>query len=196
RYYLGILGKTQLTKDIIAKFDTNEADPPSTAMASKPLFVDTFSQGTGPGYTAEQAPMGAAPVFRLDGQAQYSPAFRSTLGSLPAAPGEWVQASVKAFFPDKENNINQMPGLVIEWQRSGEPLKWQSVRITNKVGPPSTVYGGTAGVWDTVAFASQIPEDAQPGDQLAVYVRNDQSTKTLYIDDLSVTVLRLRQNEQ
>ncbi|HEX8506196.1 MAG TPA: hypothetical protein VF630_12575, partial [Hymenobacter sp.] len=121
RYYLGILGKTQLTKDIIAKFDTNEADPPSTAVASKPLFVDTFSQGTGPGYTAEQAPAGASPVFRLDGQAQYSPAFRSTLGSLPAAPGEWVQASVKAFFPDKENNINQMPGLVIEWQRSGEP---------------------------------------------------------------------------
>ncbi|MDO7850774.1 hypothetical protein [Hymenobacter convexus] len=188
RYYLGILGKTQLTKDILAKFDTNEPDPPAAAPA-RSVFVDNFSQGTGPGYTAEQAPAGAAPVFRVDGQVQYSPAFRATLGSLPAQPGEWVQASIKAFFPDKEYNINQMPGLVIEWKRGDQQLKWQSVRITNKVGPPSTVYGGTAGVWDTVGFASQIPDDAQPGDQLAVYVRNDQSTKALYLDDMSVRIL-------
>lgn len=190
RYYLSILGRTQLTKTILAKFDTNEADPPGGGPPSQPMFRNNFSQGVGPGYTAEHAPAGAAPVFRLDGQNKFSPAFRATLGSLPAAPGQWVQASVRAYFPDKEYGINQMPGLVIEWQRAGRSLKWQSVRITNKVGPTSTVYGGTAGVWDTVAFASQTPADAQPGDQLAVYVRNDQSSKTLYIDDLTVSVLK------
>ncbi|MBO2008317.1 hypothetical protein [Hymenobacter negativus] len=190
RYYLGILGRTQLTKDILAKFDTNEPDPPQASKGFAPVFVDHFDKGTGTGYTADHLSAGQAPGFRLDGQNRYSPAFRSTLGGMSAAPGQWVQASVQAFFPDKEYNINQMPGLVIEWQRGGQPLKWQSVRITNKVGPVSTVYGGTAGVWDTVAFTSQIPTDAQPGDQLAVYVRNDQSDKALFIDDLTVSVIK------
>ena len=53
-----------------------------------------------------------------------------------------------------------MPSLVIEWKRGNQALKWPSVRITNKVSPPSTVHGGTADVRDTVAFASQIPTDA------------------------------------
>lgn len=83
---------------------------------------------------------------------------------------------------------------MIEWKRGNQALKWQSVRIINKVGPPSTVYGGTAGVWDTVAFASQIPVDAQPGDQLAVYICNDQSDKYLYIYDLTISVLRSDSN--
>ncbi len=190
RYYLGIIGKTQLSKAILTKFDTNEADPPLAAAPAVTVFVDHFAQGTGTGYTTDNAPAGAAPVFRLDGQNAYSPAFRATLGELPAQPGRWVQASVRAFFPGKEYNINQMPGLVIEWKRGDQILKWQSARITNKVGPSSTVYGGTAGLWDTVKFASQIPADAQPGDQLAVYVRNDQSSKALYIDDMTVRVLK------
>jgi hypothetical protein len=196
RYYLSIIGRTQLTKDILAKFDTNEADPPADLQPAKPVFVNDFSGGTGPGFTTDHAPAGAAPVFRLDGQTQYSPAFRATLGSLPAAPNQWVRASVKAFFPEAEGNVNQMPGLVIEWQRNGQSLKWQSVRITNKVGLVSTIYGGTAGVWDTVSFASQIPADAQPGDQLAVYVRNDQSGKQLYIDDFTVGLLQPRNSSQ
>ena len=83
-----------------------------------------------------------------------------------------------------------MPGLVIEWKRGDQTLKWQSVRITNKVGPVSTIYGDTAGLWDTVAFASQIPAEVQPGAQLAVYVRNSLSTKPPYIDDLTVRILR------
>ena len=195
RYYLSIIGRTHLTKSIIAKFDTNEADPPANAQAAPPVFRNDFSQETGPGTTAEYAPAGAAPVFRVDGQHPFSPPFRATLGSLHAVPGQWVRSSVRAFFPDKEDNINQMPGLVIEWKRGDQALKWQSVRITNKVGPPSTVYGGTAGVWDTVAFATQIPPDAQPSDQLAVYVRNDQSAKPLYIDDMTVSVLRLDGNK-
>ena len=189
-YYLSIIGKTQLTKSILAKFDTNEADPPATARPSPPLLVENFDDGKALGCTTEQAPAGAGQVFRLDGQVRYSPAVRATLRGLPASPEQWVQASVRAFFPDKEDNINQMPALVIEWKRGNETRKWQCVRITNKVGPASTVYGGTAGTWDTVGFASQIPADAQPGDELAVYVRNDQSVKRLYIDDLTVRVLR------
>ena len=62
------------------------------------------------------------------------------------------------------------------------------------MGPPSTVYGGTADVWNTVAFASQIPTDAQSGDQLAVYIRNDQPGKYLYIYCLNVSVLRSDSN--
>jgi len=190
RYYFAILGKTHLTKDDLTKFDTNEADPDRTRYVSEVTYFNNFSQESAPGVTNEFAL--AAPAFQVDSQHPYSPTYRQKLGDLKVKPGDWIEASAQVFFPDKAWDINQMPSLVIEFKRNGQTCKWKGMRLMNKVGEVSTVYGGTPKAWDEVRFDSKVSNDAQPDDEVSVYAFQNGSTQPVLVDNLMVTMLRHR----
>jgi len=190
QFYLATLGKTQLTKADIAKYDTNEADPDQTKFIPEVVYFNNFSQEAGEGVTTDFALQ--APAFRIDQQHQYSPTYHQRLGELNAQVGDYIEASAQAFYPEKEYGIYTMPSLVVEFKRNGQTYKWKGIRITNKIGEATTPYGGTPNVWDTVHFATEIDADAQPDDEIVVYAFNNSSTKPLYLDDLKVTLLRQR----
>ena len=84
-----------------------------------------------------------------------------------------------------------MPRLVMAFARpDGTSLRWRGVRITNKVGYPTTIWGGTPGVWDEVKFASKVPPGAGPNDLVRVHAENTAAPEALFVDDLSVVLLR------
>ena len=84
-----------------------------------------------------------------------------------------------------------MPVLVIEYHHpDGKPYRWESIRVTNKVGEVTTIWGGSPGVWDEVKFASHVPSEARPEDEVRAYVMNNSSSLPIYIDNFSVNLLR------
>jgi hypothetical protein len=190
RYYGAIFGKTALGAADLAKYDANEATPNVDALQPELVYFNDFSHDTAAVKTADFAPR--PPVWRVDKQHGFSPGFQSTVEQLKLRPGDFVQGQLQAYFPQKEGDIYKMPSLIVEFHHPGEAsaYKWRSMRITNKVGEISTIWGGSAGSWGGVTFASKVPRDARPDDEVKVYATNANSDLPLFIDDLSVTVLR------
>jgi hypothetical protein len=188
RYYGTIFGKTHLDRNDLMKYDANEATPNPDDFQLNMVYFNDFSKDTSSVITNEYAQQ--PPVCRVDKQHPFSPGYAGTLGEFHLKPGDFVQGRVQAFFPQKEYGIYSMPRMVIEYRHPNEdPYKWRSIRITNKVGEVSILWGGTAGVWDEVGFASKVPKDACPDDVFKVYVINGSSDLPLYIDNLSVTTM-------
>lgn len=192
RYYGAIFGKTRLSKADLAKYDANEETPDAPDLQAEQVFYNSFGQDT-----ARAVALGAAyggwqpPACLVDARHPYSPGYKTTLGQLNLKPGDFVQGRIQAFFPQKEYNIGTMPRLIVQFQHPGQPgsYKWRGLRITPQVGEASTIWGGTPGVWDDVRFASKVPHNAVPEDEVSVYV-NSSSGTALYIDDFTVSVLR------
>ena len=191
RYYGAIFGKTQLTKDDLAKFDANEPTPDAGRYQPEQVYLNAFEAAANPGAALSTAVGPHPPVAFVDAAHVFSPGYQALLGPARLRPGDWVQARVQAFYPQKEFDTNRMPQLVVEYRHpNAEPYRWQAVRITNKVGPTTTLWGGTPGVWDDVEFACHVPREARPDDQVRVYVTINSSQVPLYLDNLRVTLLR------
>jgi hypothetical protein len=189
RYYGTIFGKTHLDKNDLMKFDTNEATPDAADFRPEQVYYNDFSKDTSSVITSEFGK--TPPVCRVDKAHQYSPGYQGNLGQLGLHAGDFVEGKVQAFFPQKEGGIYAMPQLVVEYRHPNEnPYKWRGMRITNKVGEITNLWGGTPNVWDEVKFASKVPRDARPEDEVRVYVNNGGSDLPLYIDNVIVTVLR------
>ncbi len=192
RYYGAIFGKTYVSKDALMKYDANEATPDLNALQAEQVYYNDFSQETGPAITSAFGGL-RPPACLVDAQHPVSPVFTGTVGQLSLHPGDFVEGRIQAFFPQKEYDINAMPRLIVQYQHPGETsaYKWRGARITNKVGETVNIWGGTAGVWDEVKLASKVPHDARPEDEIRVYVNSTSSKLPLYVDDLTVTVLRV-----
>jgi hypothetical protein len=190
RYYGAIFGKTALTKEDLVKYDSNEATPNEDDFALEQVYFNDFSApDTSSAITTEHAQ--TPPVYRVDKRHAFSPGYHGNLGELGLQPGDFVRGSLQAFCPQKEGNIYGMPQLIIEYRHPNEnPYKWRNIRLTNKIGEISTLWGGSANVWDEVTFASKVPRDARPEDEVKVYVVNGSSDLPIFIDNLAVTVLR------
>lgn len=189
RYYGAIFGATSLDKNDLMKFDANEATPNPDDFVPEQVYFNDFKADTGAAITTEFAQ--TPPVCRVDKAHPFSPGYQGNLGQNGLKPGDFVQASAQAFFPQKEYDINAMPQLIIEYRHPNEnPYKWRNIRITNKVGEINTIWGGSPNVWDEVKFASKVPRDARPEDEVRVYVANGSSGVSVFIDNLTVTMLR------
>ena len=189
-YYAAIFGQTQLDKAALTKFDSNEGTPDARQYQAEQVYFNDFSHDS----TAQRSrELGAAPpVAVVDRAHPYSPGYQTQLAPAGLHAHDWLEARVQAFFPQKEYDVHNMPVLVIEFHHPGNPTayKWRAMRITNKVGEISNVWGGTPGVWDEVTFASQVPGEARPDDEVKTYVMNGSSNEKLYLDNFSVSLLR------
>ncbi|MBC8084734.1 MAG: hypothetical protein H7Z21_16165 [Hymenobacter sp.] len=182
-YYRAIFGKTQLTQADLVTFDVGESNRPPADLASTQLAYHDFSADTAA--TAEQSWDG--PSYRVDARHVYSPGYMGLLTTIGAQPNEsWILVRLLAFFPEKEWDFGRAQGVAIDFQRGNKSYAWKSVRLMNKVGEISTLWGGSAGVWGKVEFALKVPRDAQPTDELRVYVHNGNADKPVYIDNLEV----------
>ncbi|QKG53978.1 hypothetical protein [Hymenobacter sp. BRD67] len=153
------------------------------------VYFNDFSHDTSSARTTTFAQM--PPALLVNKAHPYSPGYQGQLGAANLRAGDWIEARVQAYSPEKVYNIHGMPQLVIEFRHpNSDPYKWQAIRITNKIGEITSLWGGTPGLWDEVKFASQLPAEARPEDEVKVYVMNGASTSTLYIDNLSVSALR------
>ena len=189
RYYGAIFGATQVSESALAQYDANEAVPNPDDLLPEQVFYNGFDQDTSGARTTEFTPR--PPAYRLDRRHQFTPAYESRLGEANLQPGDWVEARVQAYFPQKTYDLHTMPRLVIAFVRpDGTSLRWRGVRITNKVGYPTTIWGGTPGVWDEVKFASKVPPGAGPNDLVRVHAENTAAPEALFVDDLSVVLLR------
>lgn len=192
RYYGTIFGKTHLNKNDLMKYDANEATPNPDDYQLEQVYFNDFSKDTSSAITTEYAQ--SPPVCRVDKQHPYSPGFEGTMGEYNLHPGDWLEARVQALYPQKEYNIYAMPQLVIDYRHPSEdPYKWRGVRLTNKIGEVTTLWGGTPSVWDEVKFASKVPAEARPGDIIKIYVTNGSAECPIYIDDLTITTMRKTQ---
>jgi len=190
RYYAAIFGKTQLSKDDLSKYDTNEETPNLENFEPEQVYFNDFSKDTSEVATKDMGQ--SPPVIRVDKAHMYSPGYQAVLKDAYLHPGDFVEGRVLAFAPQKEFDINAMPRLVVEIRHADEsgPYKWRGSRITNKLGEVTILWGGSPGVWDEVKLACKIPKDARPGDEVKVYVVNNSSNIPLYIDNMTVTLLR------
>jgi len=108
--------------------------------------------------------------FRMDSNAEYSPAFTLRVGDVNEAKFDRIKVSLWAYSPDVLNN---MP-IVISFEN---PEKggyiWASSHIENFIEPQK---------WGQAFFEFEVPEILSPDDILKIYVWNAEK-KLIYIDD-------------
>lgn len=101
--------------------------------------------------------------------------------------GDYLKISCWARVVARENHY-RMGKIVIQTERAGKPVLWQSIRIHNKLRTnegKSSLFGGVTNQWQLIRFFFQPDTPIQSGDIIKVYAWNPFGV-TFWIDDLRV----------
>lgn len=82
--------------------------------------------------------------------------------------------------------------LVAEIKREGNKIRWNTLRIENKLKTPEddfSIWGGETNKWKSFSFFKQIPGDIQKTDNFFIYSWNPSNT-TYRIDDVTIELWR------
>ena len=183
-FWLESFGKTELNYNALVAFDADELQPKQTVLVRK-LHENRFERPPSVWDTnfVKQPYANGQYAYRVNTSA-FSPAFKTKVKNLQG--GRFVKVSLKAY--SSKNSIweiYQKSILVVEFRRGEKELKWRGMRIENKIGNTSKIYGGQTNMWGEIGFYVKIPSDALPEDVLSCYVWN-QNRGALVIDDFRV----------
>ncbi|TAJ60869.1 MAG: hypothetical protein EPO58_04740 [Chitinophagaceae bacterium] len=101
--------------------------------------------------------------------------------------GDYLKVSCWARVGSRENHY-RMGKIVIQTERAGKPVLWQSIRIHNKLRTKegkSSLFGGVTNEWQLISFFYQPDTPIQSEDIVKVYAWNPFGV-TFWIDDLRV----------
>ncbi len=182
-FWMESFGKTTLDYNALVAFDANEIQPKQS------IFVKNFCENgfENPVLTdsnfVKQPTANGQYAYRIN-PAAYSPAFKTEVKNLQG--GRYVRVSLKAYsLKNSIWDIYEKCMLVIDFRRGEKDIKWQGMRIENKIGNTTKIYGGQTDVWGDIYFYVKIPTNALPDDVLSCYVWN-QNRSALVIDDFHV----------
>ena len=186
-FWIESFGKTTLVYNALVAFDANEIQPKQSVFI-KNLYENGFENPvlTDSNYVKQPVENGQY-AYRINPTA-YSPAFKTAVKNLQG--GRYVKVSLKAYsLKNSIWDIYEKSMLVIEFRRSDKEIKWRGIRIENKIGNTTKIYGGQTDVWGDINFYVKIPTDALPDDVLSCYVWN-QNKGVLVIDDFQVELYK------
>ena len=182
-FWLESFGKTEMNYNALVAFDANERQPKQSTLIKKlfengfedPSVLDTnyVKQPCTNGQYAYQVNVGA-----------FSPAFKTDIKNLQG--GRYIKVMLQAYSTKNSIwEIYQKSMLVVEFRSGGKEIKWRGMRIENKIGNTTKIYGGQTNVWGDLYFYVEIPSNILPEDVLSCYVWS-QNTGALVIDNFQV----------
>lgn len=179
KYYWAIFNKTKPTQDDFSLLDVKTRIQQVTdTYARKDLGTLNFegqpvSDSTG--ITNERG-FESAQAYRAEPKRQYGPALTLKLGDAGLQPGQWVRASCRVYSEWGAWNNK----LVMSLERNGKALQWNGVKLQNSLS--------VSKAWNEVWFDVPLAPEAQPGDELRVYVLNESGAPAL-IDNIRLELL-------
>ena len=186
-FWLESFGKTTLNYNALVAFDSKELQPKQTIFIKK-MFEENFELPSVKDTNFIQNPCAAGHFSYRVNTGAYSTGFHTEVKNLQG--GRYVKIMLKAYsFKNSIWDIYQKSILVVDFQRNSVSQKWRGMRIENKIGNQTAIYGGQNNVWDDLYFYVKIPEDALPDDVFSCYVWN-QNRDVLVIDDFKVELFR------
>ncbi len=182
-FWIESFGKMTLDYNALVAFDANELQPKQNIFI-KNLYENGFENPVlRDSNFVEQPSANGQYGYRINPTA-FSPAFKTEVKNLQG--GQHIKVSLKAYsFKNSIWDIYEKSMLVIEFRRREKEIKWRGMRIENKIGNTTKIYGGQTEVWGDIHFFVKIPEEALPDDVLRCYVWN-QNKGVLVIDDFRV----------
>jgi hypothetical protein len=163
------LGKTKLDKRALVSLDSDEYQPETPPQYFKVLYQNNFQDSTN-GYL--ELKKGAFSNMKI-------------LKGKDIKGHRFLRFSLKANSPDDEKIFELFrKSLIVAHFKSGEKeIKYSSVKIENKLGNDSAIFGGKTNMWDEVIFYVNIPTDLKDEDDIACYLWNNNQFNLL-IDDV------------
>ncbi len=188
-FWLESFGKTELNHNALVAFDANELQP-KQSIPLKNLHENGFENPLSSDSNFVKQPCATGQYAYRVNVGAFSPAFKTEVKNLQG--GRFVKVSLKAYsFKNSVWEIYQKSMLVVEFRRGEKELKWRGMRIENKIGNTTKIYGGQTNIWGDISFYVKIPSDALPEDVLSCYVWN-QNRGALVIDDFRVELHQLK----
>ncbi len=186
-FWIESFGKTVLDYNALVAFDANERQPTSSVFV-KTLHENGFETPLATDSNFVKQPCATGQFSYRVNAGSFSPGFKTTVKNLQG--GRYVKVTMKAqSFTNNIWEIYQKSTLVVEFRRNDAEIKWRGMRIENKIGNQTKIYGGQNHQWGAVYFYVKIPEESLPDDVLSCYVWN-QNTSALVMDDFKVELFR------
>jgi hypothetical protein len=182
-FWIESFGKTALDYNALVAFDANEIQPKSSVFV-RTLHENGFETPIAMDSNFVKQPCATGQFSYRVRAGTFSPAFKTTVKNLQG--GRYVKVTMKAYsFANNIWEIYQKSTLVIEFRRKDAEFKWRGMRVENKIGNQTKIYGGQNYLWGEVYFYVKIPEESLPEDVLNCYIWS-QNTSDLVMDDFKV----------
>ena len=190
-YYFSIFGKTKLTYDALVAYDTRQMQPDSNDLKQiKLLYFNDFEDSTQQNFTDVLVKNGGY-ALALEGEAEMSPVFETTLQDAGIQAGDWIKFSAWCRSEVKETSWHRMNQMTVQFQREGKQIWGRGLRIENKVAADQlSIWGGNIKKWGWLSFFTKVPRNVKQSDTLRVFVRRDPTHVPVYLDDLRVEHFR------
>ncbi len=193
-YYWSAFGKTKMDNKILTAFDSGELQPDTSQWkkAGLPVWKDFENPGPDSFRVIQPGVFGSRFALALQpGGAGSLDLVNHSVADLGLEPGEYARIKSWCKKDVLEFPWYMMPAFAIQLKKGGRNLKFQHVRIDNKLGNQDfSIWGGKPGVWGIVDFYYRIPLNARPNDTLQVYV--EMQRQTVYLDDFALEILKKR----
>lgn len=191
-YYWSAFGKTRMDNEILTAFDSGELRPDTSQWkkAGLPVWKDFETPGPDSFRVVQPGVFGSRFALALQpGGAGSLDLVYHSITDLNVEPGDYVRIKAWCKKDALEFPWYMMPAFAIQLKKGGQNLKFQHIRIDNKLGNKDfSIWGGKAGVWGIVDFYYRIPLNARPNDTLQVYV--EMQRQTVYLDDFALEALK------
>ncbi|MFK7923315.1 MAG: hypothetical protein AB8H47_15230 [Bacteroidia bacterium] len=147
-----------------------------------PLYQNNFDQDT-TGSLATRKAASPPHAWLLNAESQFSPAFESRVGDLPAYEDCYLRVEAQVYFEQMEWNIWNQAQFTTLFIREGDtqPYRQTNCRIQRLYDPWA---------WHELHYEMRIPSRAQPTDIVKVYFWNAGSQKEVFIDDMQIELLQ------
>lgn len=182
-FWLESFGKKELNYNALVAFDSKELQPKQSVLV-KNLFENGFEKRIESDSNFVKQPCAAGQFSYRVNAGAYSPGFKTEVKNLQG--GRYIKVNLKAYsFTNSIWEIYQKSILVVEFRRGEKEVKWRGMRVENKIGNQTQIFGGKNYLWDNLSFYVKIPDESLPEDVLNCYIWN-QNSSALVIDDFKV----------
>lgn len=183
RYYWAIFNKTKPTQEDFALLDVKTRISQVTDSYDKRqlgiLNFENQPASDSSGITNQRGFESGQSYFSIP-ERQKSPALRLRLGEAGLQAGQWVRASCRVYSDWGAWNSR----LVMVLERNGLVLQRNAVNLQNPLSVDK--------VWNEVGFEAPLPAEARFGDELCIYVLNEQGSAA-FIDNVRAELLTPRE---
>jgi hypothetical protein len=122
---------------------------------------------------------------------EYNGSLEIELGGTGALPGDYLKVNAWVY-AETNPGIYEMGKLITELKRNDVTVKWNGLRVENKIMPDSNGYSIWAGLtrkWELIHFFVKLPKNYKGDYKLKVYTWNPGGAN-FRIDDITVELWR------
>jgi len=170
-YYWRIFGKANPTDLDKKMLDTRE-DYQGERQNIQAIYLNDFEKEPASAVYTDKQVFSGKQSLELNAQNQFSPEIRIP---VERTPNKWIRVQAQFYVPQKEWEVWKMAQMVVRFKKDGQILKKRMIRVHRQLGERA---------WQS----NWTDMDISKGDfdEVVVLFWNANSTKTIFIDDLSV----------